>query len=128
MMRIENVRVYEDIIDFLDEDLYFSLGNSSLKYKLKSDMANFDKILLANTLIDIVIQNNFESFEKEHMDILYLCCGDSSEFTNTIYNESWFKVFQKMKEYLLVSICDYELCEYSLRILHNFLTADSLKF
>lgn len=37
------------------EDIYFSLGNSSLKYKLKSDMANFDKILLANTLIDIVI-------------------------------------------------------------------------
>ena len=33
-----------------------------------------------------------------------------------------------MKEYLLVSICDYELCEYSLHILHNFLTAEQLKF
>jgi Mor family transcriptional regulator len=39
------------------EDIYFSLGNSSFNYRLKSDLANFDKILLANTLVDIVIQN-----------------------------------------------------------------------
>ncbi len=67
----------------MGEDLYFSLGNSSLKYKLKSDLANFDKIILANTLIDIIIQNQYESFEREHMDILMICCGDSSEFLST---------------------------------------------
>lgn len=33
-----------------------------------------------------------------------------------------------MKDYLLVSICDPELCEQGLVILHNFLTADALKF
>lgn len=38
------------------EDIYFSLGNSSFNYKLKSDMANFDRIILANALIDIVLQ------------------------------------------------------------------------
>lgn len=37
------------------EDIYFSLGNSSFNYKLKSDLSNFDKILLANTLVDLVI-------------------------------------------------------------------------
>ena len=112
----------------VSEDLYFSLGNSSLKYKLKSDMGNFDKILLASTLIDIVVQNQFESLEKEHMELLYICCGDSTEFINAHQNESWLKGFQKMKEFLLVSICDFELCQYSLQILHNFLTAESLKF
>jgi len=41
--------------------------------------------------------------------------------------ESWLKVFTKLKDYLLVSVCDPELCEDSLTILHNFLTADQLK-
>ena len=38
------------------------------------------------------------------------------------------KVFSKLKNYLLVSICDAEICADSLAILHNFLTADSLKY
>lgn len=42
--------------------------------------------------------------------------------------ESWLKVFSKLKNYLLVSICDQEICADSLNILHNFLTADSLKY
>lgn len=75
------------------ESLLFSQGNSSIKYKLKSDLGNFDKIILSNTLIDIVIQNQYESFEREHMEILMLCCGDSSEFLSVQLNESWLKVF-----------------------------------
>ncbi len=39
------------------EDIYFSLGNQSFNYKLKTDIANFDRILLANSLIDLVIFN-----------------------------------------------------------------------
>jgi hypothetical protein len=37
------------------EDIYFSLGNLSFNYKLKSDLNNFDRILLSNALIDVVI-------------------------------------------------------------------------
>lgn len=33
-----------------------------------------------------------------------------------------------MKDYLLVSICDPDLCEQGTQILHNFLTADAMKF
>ena len=61
------------------------------------------------------------------MDILKVCCKNKAELDNTATQESWVKVFQKMKDYLLVSICDSELCEDSLVILHNFLTADSVK-
>ena len=62
------------------------------------------------------------------MQILYVCCGDNTEFSNSNQSESWLKVFHKMKDYLLVSICDPDLCEQGIEILHNFLTADSLKF
>lgn len=33
-----------------------------------------------------------------------------------------------MKDYILVSICDPDLCEQGIHILHNFLTIESLKF
>lgn len=111
------------------EDIFFSLGNMSFNYKLKSDLGNFDKIILANTLIDSVIAHQYESLERDHMQILQVCCGDSTEFIGGSHqNESWLKVYQKMKDYLLVSICDPDLCEAGLQILHNFLTADTLKF
>jgi hypothetical protein len=110
------------------EDIYFSLGNLSFNYKLKSDLSNFDKILLSNALIDVVIQAQFESLEADHMQILHVCCADPTEFHHSHQAESWFKVFQKMKDYLLVSICDPELCEQGITILHNFLTADALRF
>jgi hypothetical protein len=93
------------------EDIYFSLGNLSFNYKLKSDLSNFDKILLSNALIDVVITSQFESLEVDHMQVLNVCCSDPSEFMNSHQAESWFKVFQKMKDYLLVSICDADLCE-----------------
>ena len=66
--------------------------------------------------------------ETDHMQVLYVCCADPTEFQSSHQAESWFKVFQKMKDYLLVSICDPELCDQGLFILHNFLTADTLKF
>ena len=49
------------------EEIYFSLGSVSFNYKLKQDLSNFDMILLANSLIDNIIANNFESLEKEHI-------------------------------------------------------------
>lgn len=37
------------------EEIYFSLGTVSFNYKLKSDLKNFDTILLANALMDVII-------------------------------------------------------------------------
>ena len=57
-----------------------------------------------------------------------VCCSQKAELEASATLESWMKVFQKLKDYLLVSICDPEICQDSLAILHNFLTADQLKF
>lgn len=64
-------------------NLYFSQGNQSFNYNLRADMSNFDKLFLANTLIDIVLQSQLESLDKDHMQILYLCAGDPAEFYNS---------------------------------------------
>lgn len=54
--------------------------------------------------------------------------GKRGVLEDTSSMDSWLKVFQKLKEYLLVSICDPQLIENALIIIHNFLTADQLKF
>ena len=62
------------------------------------------------------------------MQVFMICCGNKSHLQVSGLSESWLKVFQKLKDYLLVSICDPEICQDSLVILHNFLTADGLKY
>ena len=62
------------------------------------------------------------------MQVFAVCCGNKQELENSAVMDSWLKVFSKLKNYLLVSICEPELCADSLAILHNFLTADSLKY
>jgi len=59
-----------------------------------------------------------------------LCCGVDPESTinQTSNADNWLKVFNKFKDFLLVSICDEELCSDALIILHNFLTSPALKF
>jgi len=62
------------------------------------------------------------------MQLFNVCCGSKNELDSANVMESWMKVFAKLKNYLLVSICDADICADSLKILHNFLTADSLKY
>lgn len=87
------------------EEIYFSLGMVSFNYKLRSDLNDVDPVLMCNSLIDYVIANNYESLEKEHMQLISVCAGPQTEL-NPLMSEAWFKVFQKLKDYLLVSICD----------------------
>ena len=42
--------------------------------------------------------------------------------------DQWLKFFQKFKDFLLVSICDDDLVDDAMVILHNFLTSPNLKF
>jgi len=64
------------------------------------------------------------------MQIFMLCCGKNVDKTlnNTTNTDNWFKIFSKLKDFLLVSICDEELACDALFILHNFLTSPALKF
>jgi hypothetical protein len=66
------------------EEIFYSFGNSSFNYKLKSDVKNFDPILMANAMIDLIISHGYDSLVKEHMQIfMFACGGKSSESTIT---------------------------------------------
>lgn len=50
-------------------------------------------ILLANSLIDTIINNEYESLERDHMQIFNICCGNKQELDGASVMESWIKVF-----------------------------------
>lgn len=49
------------------EEIFYSFGNGSFNYKLKSDIANFDELQMFNSLIDLLIARGHDSLSKEHM-------------------------------------------------------------
>lgn len=111
------------------EEIFYSFGSGSFRYKLKSDVNLFDKYLLANSLIDIIIAHGYDQLHQQHMQIFMLCIGNNSQGLNQSQNaDSWFKVFQKIKDFILIAICDEELVNDTLVILHTFLTSPALKF
>ena len=46
-----------------NEEIYFSLGNNSFNYVVKSNPKIFDKIALASSLTDIVLSSQLENLE-----------------------------------------------------------------
>ena len=75
------------------EEIFYSQGSVSFHYKLKSDLSNFDPILLDNALIDVIISQERESLSKEHMQVLNVCCLNPQNIDQVNLHESWFKVF-----------------------------------
>ena len=112
------------------EEIFYNIGNGSFSYKLRSDINNFDEYLMASSLIDLIVVQGYDSLIKEHMQIFMLACGKNPDKTINVSqnSEQWFRFFQKVKDFLLVSICDEELVEDALVILHNFLTSPTMKF
>jgi len=108
-----------------NEEIYFSLGSSSENYKVKSNPEFFDKISIARALADYLIENDFESLEEIHIDLLVYVIDQGMDSRN---HESWLKIFSKLKEYLFIAICDHELYEQALNVLYLFFTAEQLKF
>lgn len=60
---------------------------------------------MCNSVIDYVISNGYESLEQEHMQLITVCAGPDAEINGSMA-ESWLRVYQKLKDYILVSICD----------------------
>mmetsp|Transcript_19021 Transcript_19021/g.32490 ORF Transcript_19021/g.32490 Transcript_19021/m.32490 type:complete len:166 (-) Transcript_19021:8-505(-) len=85
---------------------------------------------MAASLIDLIVHQGYDSLLREHMQIFMICCGKDPEKTlnNSQLSELWLKFFNKFKDFLLVSICDDDLVQDALVILHNFLTSPSMKF
>lgn len=63
------------------EEIFYSIGDGSFNYKLQSDLSHFDEYQMASALIDIIVNQGYDSLLKEHMQIFMLACGVNPEGT-----------------------------------------------
>jgi len=63
------------------EEVFYSFGNGSFNYKLKSDIKNFDELLMANALIDNIVSYGYDALSRHHMQIFMLCAGTDPDKT-----------------------------------------------
>ena len=55
------------------EEIFYSFGNNSFNYRLRSDNSNYDYMHMTNSLIDLIQARELESLKAEHMQIFAHC-------------------------------------------------------
>ena len=108
-----------------DEEIYFSLGENSDIYMVRSNPQLLDKLSMLKALSDLIIDNELENLQSIHIELIAFFTDQEMDSKQ---HETWFKVFSKLKEYLFVAICDTDLYELALKILLRFFSTEQLKF
>ncbi|CAI2385624.1 unnamed protein product [Moneuplotes crassus] len=112
--------------NMIGKEFYLSLASNSDEYKVVNNPDCLDRVNVARALADYIIENELESLEGIHMELI-LFATEQQMVPKT--HDSWFKIFQKLKEYLFVAICDQDIYIEALRVLfERFFSTDQLKF
>ena len=64
-----------------------------------------------------------DSFEKEHIDILRACLVKELQVED---KERWLDIYDHLKEYIFLSLCDKRLCELASEILKKLFFYESI--
>ena len=68
------------------------------------------------------VQNNsLERFEKEHIEILAGCLHKPIEDKDS---KTWLNIYNKLKDYIFLAMCDKDLCQLASEILKKLFTFD----
>ncbi|CAI2385623.1 unnamed protein product [Moneuplotes crassus] len=112
--------------NMLRKEFYLSLAANSDEYKVSNNPDFLDRVNMARALADYIIENELESLESSHMELILFVTEEQMEPKT---HDSWFKIFQKLKEYLFVAICDQDIYLDALKVLfERFFCTDQLKF
>ena len=96
------------------------MGFDTQTYHLTGAPSYWEPLTVAKSLSAYIQTNELESLEQPHIQILQACLNNSLE------NEDWLEVFETLKDYLFVGLCDTDICEGAIRILKVFFTAEKL--
>lgn len=125
------ITIEQDVRDIVlgkmlkNEEIHFSIGYNSFTYVFKSKPELFDRISMAASLSEQILESQLENLENQHMELFEFTLEGQIDSFNI---DSWFKIFSKIKEYLFVAICDQDLYQQALNILSKFFSTDQLKY
>ena len=89
----------------LMEEGMLVFGANSQRYKVKSCLILWKPSVVALALANNVKQNQLQNLEEAHIDVLYAAMQGLLDEKGV-----WIEVFEKLKSYLCVALCDDEDC------------------
>lgn len=89
-------------------------GYQSFRYKLSGAPLNWNSVGIAQSLEKYVQENNLESLEKVHIEILQGCLVNPLLVEDS---HKWLNIYESLKNHIFLSFCDNELCSYGSDIL-----------
>lgn len=99
-------------------------GSCNFQYKLFGAPLYWNAVGIAESLNQYVKDNEMESFEKEHIDILRACLvKDLEEQDKT----RWLEIYDHLKEYIFLSFCDKRLCQLASEILKKLFQFEAIQ-
>lgn len=105
----------QEIAESASEGLYV-LGTNTQKYKLGGAPLIWDALMVATSLAGQVKDMELDNLDMAHIEILTACLLHEP-------TEAWLDVYEALKDYLFVALCDYEICTQAAWIIRRFMTA-----
>ena len=97
------------------------LGPSAQRYKVGGAPLLWNTLEIATSLATIVRSKNLENLESAHVEVLKACLIREPSDVNL-----WGPIYDTLKDYLFVGLCDPEICYSTCQILKRLLSAKAL--
>lgn len=103
------------------EEGHYVLGSATQRYRLGEIPLVWNGGAVASSLANYIQSHNLETLEEAHTDILI-----STLHTEPTDGPTWLAIFDVLKDYLYVGLCDPDICYSCVQILKSLLTAKVL--
>ena len=116
--------IRNSVLQCNDEEGLAFFGSCNFQYKLFGAPLYWNAVGIAESLNQYVKDNEMESFEKEHIDILRACLVKELEEQD---KDRWLEIYDHLKEYIFLSFCDKRLCQLASEILKKLFFFEAIQ-
>eukprot|EP00826_Nyctotherus_ovalis_P022263 TRINITY_DN17318_c0_g2_i1.p1 TRINITY_DN17318_c0_g2~~TRINITY_DN17318_c0_g2_i1.p1 ORF type:complete len:821 (+),score=324.45 TRINITY_DN17318_c0_g2_i1:73-2535(+) len=99
-----------------EEDAYV-IGVYTQKYKTFGAPLEWCSLYVASELESFIRENELKFLEHVHIQVFQACLVQDFSLDDV---EEWLSIFQSLKRYFFIALCDRELCYASIQILKKF--------
>lgn len=110
ILTIEDINHEERLVD----------GIYALKHRTRGSPLKWNVIGMGLSLANYIQQRNFETLDPADIEVLQACLLAAPN------DEAWVGIFEILKNYFFVGLCDPNICQGCIAILKKFMTAETI--
>jgi hypothetical protein len=84
----------------------------------------WNSVGVAEALENYVQEQGLDSFERVHVEILAGCLVQPLQEKDW---ETWFRIYESLKSYIFIGLCDRDLCQLCTEVLKKLFTYEMIQ-